>query len=157
MMRAALAMILLLACPVPDALAQHAVSGAAFDAAGAPLTGSVRLIASRRATAVPWRPLSTTVSSDGTFTLTKVPPGEYLVQALGTRGPGRPAEFGVEQVSVTDRDPRPLTIRASAGAVLEGLIMVEGQPQSRAATVSLVAVPFDVNRAPEIGQSTLAV
>jgi hypothetical protein len=42
---------------------------------------------------------------------------------------------------VTDRDPRPLTIRASAGAVLEGLIMVEGQPQSRAATVSLVAVP----------------
>ena len=58
---------------------------------------------------------------------------------------------------MTDRDPRPLTIRASAGAVLEGLIMVEGQPQSRAATVSLVAVPFDVDRAPEIGQSTLAV
>jgi hypothetical protein len=150
-------MILLLAGAVPGALAQHTVSGAAFDAAGSPLQGSVRLIVSRRSTAVPWKPLSTTVTSDGTFTLTNVPPGEYLVQALGTRGPGRPAEFGVEQVSVTDRDPRPLTIRASAGAVLEGLITIEGQPQSRAATVSLVAVPFDVDRAGEIGHSTLAV
>jgi len=149
-------MILLLACAVPDALAQHTVSGAAFDAAGAPLQGSVRLMVSRRS-AVPWKPLSTTIAADGAFTLTNVPPGEYLVQALGTRGPGRPAAFGVEQVSVTDRDPRPVTIRASAGAVLEGLIVVEGQPQSRAATVSLVAVPFDVDRAPEIGQSTLAV
>jgi hypothetical protein len=157
MRRAALAVILLLACAVPDALAQHTVSGAAFDAAGAPLQGSVRLIVSRRSTAVPWKPLSTTVASDGTFTLTNVPPGEYLVQALGARGLGRPVEFGVEQLSVTNRDPRPLTIRASPGAVLEGLITVEGQPQSRAATVSLVAVPFDVDRAPEIGQSTLAI
>jgi hypothetical protein len=157
MRRAALAMILLLACAVPDALAQHTVSGAAFDAAGAPLKGSVLLIVSRRSTAAPWKPLSTTVNSDGTFTLTNVPPGEYVVQALGARGLGGPAEFGVEQVSVTDRDPRPVTIRTSAGAVLEGLITVEGQPQSRAATVSLVAVPFDVDRAPEIGQSTLAI
>src|SRR6185503_8556739 len=156
LMRAALAMVLL-ACAVPDALAQHSVSGTAFDDAGAPLTGSVRLIAARRATGVPSKPLSATVNSDGTFTLTNVPPGEYLVQALGTRGPGRPAEFGVEPVSVTDRDPYPLTIRASAGAVLEGVIVVEDQPQSRAATVPLVAVPFDADRAPEAGQSTLAV
>jgi len=155
-MRAALVTIVV-ACAVPDALAQHTVSGTAFDDAGAPLTGSVRLIAARRATAVPSKPVSVTVSADGTFTLTNVPPGEYLVQALGTRGPGRPAEFGVEQVSVTDRDPYPLTIRASAGAVLEGLIMVEDQPQSRAATVELVAVPLNVDRAPEIGQNTLAV
>jgi hypothetical protein len=41
--------------------------------------------------------------------------------------------------------------------VLEGLIVVEGQPQSRAATVQLVAVPIDVDRAPEIGQGTLAI
>jgi len=156
MRRAALA-TLLLACAVADAFAQHTVSGAAFDAAGSPLNGSVRLIVTKRSGPASWKPLSTTVASDGTFTLTNVPPGEYLVQALGTRGPGRPAEFGVEQVSVTDRDPRPVTLRASAGAVLEGLIVVEGQPQSRAATVSLVAVPFDVDRAPEIDQSTLAI
>jgi hypothetical protein len=156
MIRAALA-ITLLACAASDALAQHTVSGAAFDAAGAPLIGSVRLIVGRRATAVPRTPLSTTVNSDGTFTLTNVPPGEYLVQALGARGLGRPAEFGVEQVSVTDRDPRPLTIRASPGAVLEGLVMVEGQPQWRAATVSLAAIPLDAGRAPESGQGTLAV
>jgi hypothetical protein len=149
-------MIPLLACAV-DALAQHTVSGAAFDAAGGPLKGSVRLIASRRSTSVPWTPLSATITPDGTFTLTNVPPGEYLVQARGTRGPGVPAAFGVEPVSVTDRAPRPVTIRASAGAVLEGLIMVEGQPQSRAATVSLVAVPVDVDRAPENGTSTLAI
>lgn len=157
MRRVALAIILLLARAVPDALAQHTVSGAAFDAAGAPLKGSVRLIVTRRSAAGPWKPLSTTVASNGTFTLTNVPPGEYLVQALGAREPGRPAEFGVEQVSVTNRDPRPVTIRASAGAVLEGLIIVEGQPQARAATVSLAAVPFDLDRAPEIGQSTLAI
>ena len=157
MRRVALAIIVLLARAVPDALAQHTVSGAAFDAAGAPLKGSVRLIVSRRSAAVPWKPLSTTVTSDGTFTLTNVPPGEYLVQALGAREPGRPAEFGVEEVSVTDRAPRPVTIRTSAGAVLEGLIMVEGQPQARAATVSLAAVPFDLDRAPEAGQSTLAI
>jgi hypothetical protein len=156
MIRTALA-IALLACAASDAVAQHTVTGAAFDAAGAPLIGSVRLIAGKRATAVPRTPLSTTVNSDGTFTLTNVPPGEYLVQALGTRGLGRPAEFGVEPVSVTDRDPRPLTIRASAGAVLEGLIMVEGQPQWRAATVSLAAIPLDAGRAPESSQGTLAV
>jgi hypothetical protein len=149
MTRTFLAVILLLASVAPHALAQHTVSGAAFDASGAPMNGSVRLIVSSRSTAGPLKSLSTTVTSDGTFTLTNVPPGEYLVQALGARGPGRPAVFGVEQVSVADRDPRPLTIRASAGAVLEGLIMVEGQPQSRAATVSLMAVPFDVARAPD--------
>ena len=157
MRRAALAITLLLAHTVPDARAQHTVSGTAFDAAGAPLKGSVRLVVSRRSAAAPWKPLSTTVTSDGTFTLTNVPPGEYLVQALGAREPGRPAEFGVEQVSVTDTAPRPVTIRASAGAVLEGLIMVEGQPQARAATVSLAAVPFDPDRAPEAGRSTLAI
>jgi len=157
MRRTALAIILLLARAVPDACAQHTVSGAAFDAAGAPLKGSVRLIVSRRSAAVPWTPLSATVTSNGTFTLTNVPPGEYLVQALGAREPGRPAEFGVEPVSVIDSNPRPVTIRASAGAVLEGLIMVEGQPQARAATVSLAAAPFDPDRAPETGQNTLAV
>ena len=157
MRRVALAIVLLLARGVPDARAQHTVSGAAFDAAGAPLKGSVRLIVSRRPAGMPWKPLSTAVTSNGTFTLANVPPGEYLVQALGAREPGRPAEFGVEQVSVTDRDPRPVTIRASAGAVLEGLIMVEGQPQERAATVSLAAVPFDLDRAPEISHGTLAI
>jgi len=156
MKRAALAMILLLAPAAPDAVAQHTVKGAAFDAAGTPLSGSVRLIV-RRPAAVPSKPITTTVSPDGTFILMNIPPGEYLVQALGARGPGRPAEFGVEQVSVTDRDPSPIRIRASAGAVLEGVIIVEGQPQSRAATVSLTAVPFDADRAPEIGQNTLAV
>jgi hypothetical protein len=92
------------------------------------------------------------VSPDGTFTLP-----EYLVQAFGVRGPGRPAAFGVAGVSVTDRDPGPITIRASAGAVLEGVIVIDGQPQWRAATVSLMALPFDVDRAPGIGQNTLAV
>jgi hypothetical protein len=156
MRRPVLAMILLLVRAAPDALAQHTVSGTAFDAAGAPLNGSVRLIA-RRSTAAPRAPVVTTVTPDGTFALRNVPPGEYLVQALGAPGPGRSAVFGVEQVSVIDRDPRPITIRSSAGAVLEGLIVVEGQPQSRAATVSLVALPFDVDRAPEIGRGTLAV
>jgi hypothetical protein len=156
MRRAALAITILLAWTVPNALAQHTVSGAAFDAAGAPLKGSVRLIDSRRSAAVRWE-LSTPVTSNGTFALTNVPPGDYVVQALGAREPGRPAEFGVGQVSVTGRDPRPITIRASAGAVLEGLIVVEGQPQSRAATVSLAVVPFDPDRAPGPGQNTLAV
>ena len=149
-------MILGLASAAPDALAQHTVKGAAVDAAGAPLNGSVRLIV-RRPAAEPRKPITTTVGPDGTFILTNVPSGEYLVQAFGARGPGRPAEFGVEQLSVTDRDPGPIRIRASAGAVLEGVIIVEGQPQSRAATVSLTAVPFDPDRAPEIGQNTLAV
>jgi hypothetical protein len=149
-------MILLLGRGVPDALAQHTVSGAAFDAAGAPLDGSVRLVV-RRPAAVPSKPLSATIAPDGRFALTNVPPGDYLVQALGAGSPGRPAVFGVEQVSVIDRDPRPVTIRASAGAVLEGLIVVEGQPQSRAATVSLAAIPLDVDRAPEISQGTLAI
>jgi hypothetical protein len=154
---ATLAAVQLLACAVPHARAQHTVSGAAFDAAGVPLIGSVRVILTRPSTGVPRTPRSTPVGPDGTFTLMNVPPGDYLVQALGTEGPGRPAAFGVEPVSVTNGSPRPVTIRASAGAVLEGLIMVEGQPQSRAATVSLVAVPFDADRAPGIGQSTLAV
>jgi hypothetical protein len=74
MRRASLAVILLLASDVPPALAQNTVSGAAFDATGAPMQGSVRLIVSRRSTAVPLKSPSTTVTSDGILTLMNVPP-----------------------------------------------------------------------------------
>lgn len=150
-------MVLLLAPAAPDALAQYIVSGTALDAAGAPLNDAVRLVAAGRLTKVPSKPITTTVASNGIFVFTNVPPGEYRVQAFVTRGPGRPAEFGVEQVSVTDRDPGSITIRTSAGAVLEGLIMVEDQPQWRAATVTLLVAPFDADRAPGTEQNTLAV
>lgn len=154
--RAVLATILLF-CAAADALAQHTVPGAALDAAGAPLIGSVRLIVSRGPAAATWTPLSAAVAPDGTFTFANVPSGEYLVQAFGARGPGRQAEFGVAPVSVTDRDPRPVTVRTSPGAVLEGVIVVEGQPQSRAATVALAAVPSDAGRAPGSGHGVLAI
>ncbi len=156
MNRAVVLMILALACAVPEARAQHTISGTVVDRAGVPLKGSVRLIV-RRPGAVPVKPLTTTLTSAGTFTLADVPRGDYLVQAFSEGSFGRPGGFGVEQLSVTDRDPSPIRITASAGAVLEGIIVVDGQPQSRAATVSLIAVPFDADRAPQIGQGTLAI
>jgi hypothetical protein len=65
------------------------------------------------------------VAADGSFTFSNVPPGDYVVQAtVGTEL--RPAEFGMQYVTVTDGEVPPVVIRTMLGTKLIGRIQLEG-------------------------------
>jgi hypothetical protein len=86
-----------------------------------------------------------------------VPPGDYVVQAIGSppvvdgRMAGSP-EFVAQFVTVTDTDPPPLSLTTSRGATLRGRIRFEGAPPTR---VTLNAAPADFDRAPMVGFGTV--
>jgi hypothetical protein len=146
------------------------VAGMALDAAENPVVGSVRLFASQRSAALATEPRTTRIGPDGTFSLANIPPGDYVVQANGEAGPGRPAEFGVEFLTVKDGDPAPLVIRTASRAVLSGRVTVEGDPapveQTPAgipanrqpyAGLSLRVHPTDLDRSPESGNGVASL
>ena len=144
------------------------VRGIALDAEGPLVSGTARLLTSRRTRAIALDIPPATLGSDGSFFFAHVPPGEYAVQVRGD-GPGRTGMFGVEHVSVGDRDPAVVTVRTSRGATLEGRFVIEGEldtplcmsaivdganvmrpcaPNSvRAATFTVVPVSLDPDRA----------
>lgn len=112
------------------------VHGVAMDAEGPLIAGTARLI--RRGTAtIAVDPTVAPIRADGTFLFPNVPPGEYAVQVRGD-GPGRTGLFGVEYVSVADRDPAPMTVRTGRGATLEGRFTLEGEPECAAPAASVV-------------------
>jgi hypothetical protein len=108
------------------------------------MIGSVRLMTSG-SRIVRLDAESVPVDPDGSFELSTVPGGEWMVQAQASRGPGRRAEFGAAHVTVGDRDPPELMITTSAGATLEGRIVVEGEGPRAIAGLNILAIPADVD------------
>jgi hypothetical protein len=126
------------------------VSGMAIDESGSAQSGSVRIVASRRSNAIAFETRAMQLSwPGGRFELENVPPGEYVVQVVGEPGFTSPARFGAAYVSVADGgDPPPVTITATPGATLEGRIVLEGEPDSRIAEVSVESLPADLDLGP---------
>lgn len=85
------------------------VSGRAVDSEGRPLSGSARLVTSRDQTLLLDLP-PVPVRTDGSFVITNVPPGTYVLLVDATAAAGRPAMSGTADVSVFDRDPPPVTV-----------------------------------------------
>jgi hypothetical protein len=135
------------------------VSGKAVDASAEPLVGRVVLLLSARSGSIAPELRSAPVAPDGSFEFPNVPPGDYVVHALGARGPGRSAEFGVEYVSVGDSDPPGLSLKTSPGVTLGGRISVEGLARFSTTGLTLRAEPVDADRSPPpaVGTSDLAV
>jgi len=127
------------------------VTGVALDASGQPLVGQVRLAMAQNAAPVVPEPLIERVDWDGKFEISRVPPGSFVVQAVGTN-PGHRDEFGAVYLTVEDRDPAPLVITTSVGATLEGRFIVEGVRRPPLRTLSIHASPNDLDRAPAEGR-----
>jgi len=127
------------------------ISGTAFDRAGEPLIGQVRLISSQRSGAVVVDPIVERVDWDGTFVFPSVPAGDYVLQAVGTN-PGHRDEFGFEYVTIGDLDPDPVTITTSVGATLQGRFIVDGGRSLAMRFMNLHAAPSDFDRAPAEGR-----
>jgi protocatechuate 3,4-dioxygenase beta subunit len=120
------------------------VSGRVTDAAGAPLNErqvSVRLMqrAEMPGGGFPggpaWRP-------DGTFVISHVPPGRYLVVAtVRNQSPTPdPVEAGFEDVTIDGSDVA-VQIQTNAGATVSGRVVIEGTTPLRGAEPGATAGP----------------
>ena len=125
------------------------VSGAAIDASGQPVDGSVTLSVSYRSSRVAPEPVVLPIGAGGAFTIPNVPPGDYVLHVVRTPRFG-PAEYASEYVTVADRDPAPFLVQTSPGATVEGRIEIEGgQPGDlQAHQFALAAHSVDPDRAP---------
>ena len=131
-------------------VATSRVAGIVRDASGSPVSASVLIVTSQRSGAIALEPRQAAATSgDGTFAVSNVPPGDYVVQAFARRSRGV-AEFGVEFVTVGERDPKPIVVRTSAGSTLEGRLTLEGV-ESGEGLVAVSAMPADFDYAPVMG------
>lgn len=128
------------------------VSGRALNAAGDPLPGRVALATSARSRSVAAEPRFARIERNGSFELADVPSGDYVLQALGERGPGVPPEFGSEYITVGETDAPPVTIRTAMGATLEGRFVTEGRTPLPLRAQVLHAAPLDTDRSPPDGR-----
>lgn len=128
------------------------VSGQALNAAGDPLSGRVSLAVSTRSGSVVPEPRFARVEPDGSFELADVPPGDYVLQALGERAPGVPPEFGSEYITVSEHNAPPLTIRTAPGATLEGRFTSERRRALPMRAQTIHAASLDVDRSPPDGR-----
>ncbi len=118
------------------------VRGLARDGNVPLVSGTARLMESRRSGAASAVPHSTTVAMDGSFIFRNVPPGEYVVQVRGD-GPGRTGLFGAAELLV-GTEPARLTMSTSYGTNIEGNIRFEGEmDQTRTGSFGIGTIPLD--------------
>jgi hypothetical protein len=128
------------------------VVGRALNAAGTPLPGRVELMNSARSGIVAAEPRVARVGHDGAFVLADIPPGDYVLQAIGERGPGVAPEFGSEYITVGEQDTTPLIITTAPGATLDGRFVAEGRSTIPLRAQVLHAAPVDADRSPPDGR-----
>ena len=137
----------------------HRVTGTLFDVAGKPSRGGVLMAVSERSGATQLEPTRVSAGDDGAFVFPNVPPGDYVLQAIGAVSArdslgafiSTSTLFASSFVTVAAADPPPVPLRLSVGATLRGRIVYEGLAEAPARAVSLLAFPADFDRGPMIG------
>jgi protocatechuate 3,4-dioxygenase beta subunit len=121
------------------------ISGKVFDSRGIGLRGLVVLTPTRWSRAATVQPRTAPVN--GTFVLTNVPPGEYVLQAIESSDVDRVPEFGFQYVRVIEGDLS-LFLTTSPGATLRGRVSIEGDVRAEGDRFQIKAAPADLDRAP---------
>lgn len=111
------------------AVALADIVGSALDGNASLVSGTARLMESRRSEAMATPPRTAEIGNDGSFVFRQVPPGDYVLQVLGS-GPGRTGLFATRTVSVGS-DTIELTIPTSYGTALEGRIVLDTAANER--------------------------
>jgi hypothetical protein len=127
------------------------VSGFAFSADGLPLKGTVLLGASQRSRGIVLEPRTASVAPNGSFLLTNVPPGDYVIQALENPRGEKPPEFVSQPLTIAESDAPPITLTTAAGSTLGGEVIIDGYNPRDPATFLISAVPTSVDHAPLLG------
>jgi len=97
-------------------------------------------------------PIPGGIRPDGSFEISNVAPGEYVLQAFRPRpSPTAEAEFAMQYVTVADKDVRNLALRTSLGSTVSGRTIVEGGTGLKPADVRILPEPVDFDRAPMVG------
>lgn len=132
----------------------YRISGIALNAAGDPVNGGVALLPTQRSGANTSQQFGARIERDGRFEFGGVAPGDYVVQVVRNHSnTGNEGEFAFQFVRIVNSDAGGLLLRASTGSSIRGrLTLIGAAPDAfDAATVELVAVPADLDRAPRIG------
>jgi hypothetical protein len=126
------------------------ISGSAFDSTNRSLAGAMALTTTDR-----WGGLSIAVQArvnpDGSFQLVRVPPGDYVLQAIGPRPPDQrgEGEFAAMFLSVAGQDISGLEMRTSPGSRVTGHVVLEGDARgANPHDAILVLAPTDLGLAP---------
>ena len=127
------------------------ISGIALRADGGPLAGGLVLANSQRSGGLLGPPRTFSTQTDGSFEISGVGPGEYVLQSRAFMG-DQPSEFATTFVSVGGEDVKGVTLRASPGSSVAGRITVEGDASAiKPSAIRIWPFPSDVDLAPMIG------
>jgi hypothetical protein len=132
------------------------VSGTAFQADGAPVVGGLRLVSSQRSGLA--TSMNARINPDGSFEISNVAPGEYVVQMFKSRPNAyTEGEFASTPVTVNGANVTGLSLHATAGSTITGRITLDGSGTIRPSGVELIPAPINTDLSPpESGPPTRA-
>jgi protocatechuate 3,4-dioxygenase beta subunit len=126
------------------------IAGEARLSSGRPVTGTAILVSIAHPAAPAAEPLAAAIA-DGRFAFDHVPPGEYVVQAVGWKTWEASAEFGAASVSVSGAAAVQVAVTTAAAATVSGVIRLEGGGAAGApASIRLRSVPADPDLVPAL-------
>src|SRR5687768_12898740 len=128
------------------------VSGVVLDPTGRPFAGTVSLTTSARSGVPSLNTRSAQTDAAGHFVVRGVPPGDYVLK-VPVQGGASPL-FGMQYVTVTDRDPAPATLQLAEGTTLEGRITLDVAPGTNPAGLELTYAVTDFDRDPTVHRSS---
>ncbi|MGH9411711.1 MAG: carboxypeptidase-like regulatory domain-containing protein [Vicinamibacterales bacterium] len=124
------------------------VAGHAFHASGDPVTGGLEMRSSQRSGSVAID-VGAIINDGGEFIFPNVAPGEYVIQAFGSRvNASTEGEFASQFVEVNGADVNDVSLRTTAGSTVTGRITLDGDATIAPHDVELAPEPADTDRAP---------
>jgi hypothetical protein len=118
------------------------ISGTATDSNGKPLSGGV-VMAMQRAGMAMGTPSGGQVRADGTFTLSNMAPGEYLIMAMTPGSLGDLSELATGQVTVAGEDVTGVVLAGQKSITASGRLIVDPAAAKSLvpASIRLMAMP----------------